>query len=105
MAYWFGFAAVAGAFGGLIVFLESGVFYCSLNNKLGLIAFGVQHAHTAISNWRLLFIIEVRFHYFYELFSSYGIKFFGNSGYSCGPPWPHLALFPSRQARNDQILQ
>ncbi|KAI0078355.1 MFS general substrate transporter [Panus rudis PR-1116 ss-1] len=39
MAYWFGFAAVAGAFGGLI-------------------AFGVQHAHTAISNWRLLFIIE-----------------------------------------------
>lgn len=40
MAYWFGFAAVAGAFGGLI-------------------AFGVQHAHAAISNWRLLFIIEV----------------------------------------------
>ncbi|CAL1699503.1 unnamed protein product [Somion occarium] len=39
MAYWFGFAAVAGAFGGLI-------------------AFGVQHAQTAISNWRLLFIIE-----------------------------------------------
>ncbi|KAK7044804.1 MFS general substrate transporter [Favolaschia claudopus] len=39
MAYWFGFAAVAGAFGGLI-------------------AFGVQHAHAAIDNWRLLFIIE-----------------------------------------------
>jgi len=39
MAYWFGFAAVAGAFGGLI-------------------AFGVQHAHAAISDWRLLFIIE-----------------------------------------------
>ncbi|KAF7360229.1 MFS general substrate transporter [Mycena venus] len=39
MAYWFGFAAVAGAFGGLI-------------------AFGVQHAHAAIHNWRLLFIIE-----------------------------------------------
>ncbi|KAH8103124.1 MFS general substrate transporter [Cristinia sonorae] len=39
MAYWFGFAAVAGAFGGLI-------------------AFGVQNAHTAISNWRLLFIVE-----------------------------------------------
>ncbi|KAJ7204804.1 MFS general substrate transporter [Mycena pura] len=40
MAYWFGFAAVAGAFGGLI-------------------AFGVQHAkNTAIHNWRLLFIIE-----------------------------------------------
>ncbi|KAL5476956.1 hypothetical protein ACEPAI_3142 [Sanghuangporus weigelae] len=39
MAYWFGFAAVAGAFGGLI-------------------AFGVQHAHAAIANWRLLFIIE-----------------------------------------------
>ena len=42
MAYWFGFAAVAGAFGGLI-------------------AFGVQEAHTAISNWKLLFIIEVRY--------------------------------------------
>lgn len=40
MAYWFGFAAVAGAFGGLI-------------------AFGVQHAHAAIADWRLLFIIEV----------------------------------------------
>ena len=40
MAYWFGFAAVAGAFGGLI-------------------AFGIQHAHTTIENWRLLFIVEV----------------------------------------------
>ena len=40
MAYWFGFAAVAGAFGGLI-------------------AFGVQHIHSSVSNWRLLFIIEV----------------------------------------------
>ncbi|KAL4254788.1 MFS transporter superfamily protein [Abortiporus biennis] len=39
MAYWFGFAAVAGAFGGLI-------------------AFGIQHAHVSISNWRLLFIVE-----------------------------------------------
>ncbi|KAI0049241.1 MFS general substrate transporter [Auriscalpium vulgare] len=39
LAYWFGFAAVAGAFGGLI-------------------AFGVQHAHDTIANWRLLFIIE-----------------------------------------------
>ncbi|KAJ8518732.1 hypothetical protein ONZ45_g4259 [Pleurotus djamor] len=39
MAYWFGFAAVAGAFGGLI-------------------AFGIQHAHTTIENWRLLFIVE-----------------------------------------------
>lgn len=40
LGYWLGFAAVAGAFGGLI-------------------AFGVQHAHTAVSNWRLLFIVEV----------------------------------------------
>ncbi|KAF7980577.1 hypothetical protein HWV62_37753 [Athelia sp. TMB] len=39
MAYWFSFAAVAGAFGGLI-------------------AFGIQHVHAAIANWRLLFIIE-----------------------------------------------
>ncbi|KAJ7108664.1 major facilitator superfamily domain-containing protein [Mycena epipterygia] len=39
MAHWFGFAAVAGAFGGLI-------------------AFGVQHAHAAIHSWRILFIIE-----------------------------------------------
>ncbi|KAH9975328.1 major facilitator superfamily domain-containing protein [Lactifluus volemus] len=39
LAYWFGFAAVAGAFGGLI-------------------AFGVQHAHVGFANWRLLFIIE-----------------------------------------------
>ena len=40
LAYWFGFAAVAGAFGGLV-------------------AFGVQHAHVGFENWRLLFIIEV----------------------------------------------
>lgn len=39
MAYWFGFAAVAGAFGGLI-------------------AFGVQNVHAAVANWKLLFIIE-----------------------------------------------
>ncbi|KAJ7689412.1 MFS general substrate transporter [Mycena rosella] len=39
MAYWFGFAAVAGAFGGVL-------------------AFGVQHAHASIHNWRILFIIE-----------------------------------------------
>jgi hypothetical protein len=40
MGYWFGFAAIAGAFGGLI-------------------AYGVQHAHAAVASWRLLFIIEV----------------------------------------------
>ncbi|KAG6861386.1 hypothetical protein C0995_000792 [Termitomyces sp. Mi166 len=39
MAYWFGFAAVAGAFGGLL-------------------AFGVQHVHANVENWRLLFLIE-----------------------------------------------
>ncbi|KAI0716553.1 MFS general substrate transporter [Earliella scabrosa] len=39
MASWFGFAAVAGAFGGLI-------------------AFGVQHIQSSVANWKLLFIIE-----------------------------------------------
>ncbi|KAF5368833.1 hypothetical protein D9758_003011 [Tetrapyrgos nigripes] len=39
MAYWFGFAAVAGAFGGII-------------------AFGIQHADIDIERWRLLFIVE-----------------------------------------------
>lgn len=39
MAWWFGFAAVAGAFGGLI-------------------AFGIQHIHSSVQNWRLLFVIE-----------------------------------------------
>lgn len=48
MAYWFGFAAVAGAFGGLI-------------------AFGVQHAHAAVADWRLLFIIEVISVLFYKI--------------------------------------
>ena len=41
MAYWFGFAAVAGAFGGLI-------------------AFGVQHTDVSVARWKLLFIVEVR---------------------------------------------
>lgn len=40
MAYWFGFAAVAGAFGGIL-------------------AFGISHVKAHIDNWRLLFIIEV----------------------------------------------
>ncbi|KAF8635367.1 hypothetical protein AX15_000372 [Amanita polypyramis BW_CC] len=39
MAYWFGFAAVAGAFGGVL-------------------AFGVSQVKAHIQNWRLLFIIE-----------------------------------------------
>ncbi|KAJ3885884.1 MFS general substrate transporter [Lentinula edodes] len=39
MAYWFGFAAVAGAFGGIV-------------------AFGIQNAVLPFSNWRLLFIVE-----------------------------------------------
>ncbi|EGO03746.1 hypothetical protein SERLA73DRAFT_175369 [Serpula lacrymans var. lacrymans S7.3] len=39
LAYWLGFAAVAGAFGGLI-------------------AFGIQHSQPIIAQWRLLFIIE-----------------------------------------------
>jgi len=39
VAHWFGFAAVSGAFGGLV-------------------AFGIQHAHASVANWRLLFIIE-----------------------------------------------
>ncbi|KAI0738928.1 MFS general substrate transporter [Daedaleopsis nitida] len=39
-AYWFGFAAIAGAFSGLI-------------------AFGIQHVHVAaVANWRLLFVVE-----------------------------------------------
>lgn len=38
-AYCYGFATVAGAFSGLI-------------------AFGIQHLHAALANWRLLFIIE-----------------------------------------------
>ncbi|KAI0760252.1 MFS general substrate transporter [Fomes fomentarius] len=39
LAIYTGFAAVAGAFGGLL-------------------AFGIQNAHTSIANWKLLFIIE-----------------------------------------------
>lgn len=44
MAYWFGFAAVAGAFGGLV-------------------AFGVQQAHSHVADWKILFIIEVIVNY------------------------------------------
>ncbi|KAG7085858.1 hypothetical protein E1B28_003392 [Marasmius oreades] len=39
MAYWFSFAAVAGAFGGVV-------------------AFGIGLAHSSVANWRLLFIVE-----------------------------------------------
>lgn len=40
VAYWFGFAAVAGAFGGLL-------------------AYGIHHTEGFIAHWRLLFILEV----------------------------------------------
>ena len=49
LGYWFGFAAIAGAFGGLI-------------------AFGVQHIKfgpNSESDWKILFLIEV--HRFYGL--------------------------------------
>ncbi|KAJ7717634.1 MFS general substrate transporter [Mycena maculata] len=49
MAYWFAFAAVAGA--STFFFLQT----CAFG---GLIAFGVQHAHAAFHDWRILFIIE-----------------------------------------------
>ncbi|CEL53770.1 putative transporter C1002,16c OS=Schizosaccharomyces pombe (strain 972 / ATCC 24843) GN=SPAC1002.16c PE=3 SV=1 [Rhizoctonia solani AG-1 IB] len=39
LAVWFGFAAVAGAFGGLI-------------------AYGVQHINSYLANWRILFLVE-----------------------------------------------
>lgn len=74
MAYWFGFAAVAGAFGGLVgMSLEN---LRLLSNLRQITAFGVQHIHAglaicysdysswlrsnslAVSDWRLLFIIE-----------------------------------------------
>lgn len=41
LAYFQTFGAIAGAFSGLV-------------------AFGIQHAHTSVANWRLLFIVEVR---------------------------------------------
>lgn len=37
---WFGFAAVAGAFGGLL-------------------AYGIQNVKISLANWRLLFVVEV----------------------------------------------
>jgi hypothetical protein len=40
MAYWFGFAAVAGAFGGIL-------------------AFGISHSGSSVQHWKLLFITEV----------------------------------------------
>lgn len=40
MAYWFGFAAVSGAFGGLI-------------------AFGISTSNVALAHWRLLLVVEV----------------------------------------------
>ncbi|KAL5495958.1 hypothetical protein ACEPAH_3190 [Sanghuangporus vaninii] len=45
LAYYQSFATVAGAFSGLV-------------------AFGIQNAHAAIANWRLLFVTEVKAFYF-----------------------------------------
>lgn len=74
MAYWFGFAAVAGAFGGLI-------------------AFGVQHAHDSISNWRLLFIIEVNLSS--PLVPEINVNVFVFVGYSLGVDGPSRYPLPA----------
>ena len=57
MAYWFGFAAVAGAFGGLI-------------------AFGVQHIHAHIENWRAVYGTK-KANSFYTRFTNTSISLYG----------------------------
>lgn len=57
MAYFFGFAAVAGydcCYHSALYLTPSLI----LSAFGGLIAFGIQQASTAVSNWRLLFIVE-----------------------------------------------
>lgn len=58
MAYFFGFAAVAGTLSIAKLCSTSSIFLGSCG---GLIAFGVQHVHASIHDWRILFIIEVNF--------------------------------------------
>ena len=84
MAYWIGFAAVAGAFGGLI-------------------AFGVQHIHATVANWRLLFIIEVRHSMRSNVLPS-AIDYFviGNTIIPCGRDRPY---FPPGSSGIDKLLQ
>ena len=80
MAYWFGFAAVAGAFGGLV-------------------AFGVQQAHSHVANWKILFIIEVGL----SQRSDYFIIDDALSGNSSSSSRCHLSFLPSRPARVDKL--
>ncbi|QRW24544.1 major facilitator superfamily transporter [Rhizoctonia solani] len=58
LSIWFGFAAVAGAFGGLI-------------------AYGVQHINSYLANWRILFLVEAR----YDEMAARRSKGFGNRAY------------------------
>lgn len=84
MAYWFGFAAVAGAFGGLI-------------------AFGVQHAHAAVADWRLLFIIEVCLHLSSPSLMAIFILFHLEIGNTGCPDGYHRHCFPTGQAGDDKV--
>jgi hypothetical protein len=80
MAYWFGFAAVAGAFGGLV-------------------AFGVQQAHSHVANWKILFIIEVNFSQRSDCLVIYDTL----SGHSSSSARFRLSFLPSLPARVDKL--
>ena len=85
MALWFGFAAVAGAFGGLL-------------------AFGVQHIHSSVQNWRLLFIIEVSPTVFNQLNHGSSLPFPYYVGYTSRVTGYRNYIPPSGQTRVDNLF-
>jgi len=93
MGYWFGFAAVAGAFGGLIAFGVQQINYGPPLKTSG--------GSGGESDWRILFLIEV----LQENNERKLIQFNVNRvGYSCNLAWCHHSVPSSEPTGVDEIL-
>lgn len=96
MGYWFGFAAVAGAFGGLIAF---GVQQINFGPPLK-----TRGGSGGESDWRLLFLIEVS-HMLPEHEPELTHFFLADPvGHSCNMSRYHHAVRSSQPTRVDEIL-
>lgn len=93
MGYWFGFAAVAGAFGGLIAF---GVQQINFGPPLT-----TSGGSGGESNWRILFLIEVS-----HTLSRRRVRadpfFVDRVGYSCNLAWCHHVVRSSQPTGVDE---
>lgn len=91
MGYWFGFAAVAGAFGGLIAFGVQQINYGPPLKTTG--------GSGGESDWRILFLIEV----LHTRLSTRWVRA-DHVGYPCNLAWCRHAVRSSQSTGVDEVL-